>query len=415
MGKKPIIAANTVLAMKALYLFFWGAVFITGQYMAIYLRSFSFTNDLLVGVIMSGGSLAATGSQFLWGYVADHSKTKNRVMLTTIAGVIIGMLLLILPNHTGYLTLLPCFFFFYFFNTVPGMLIDTITVENVGRLGIPFGSVRVFASGGAASGALMLYLFSLKLVLSPITTFIIAAACALISILPASYLPPTKGHAYGAKKSKDTASFKDILQNRRMVLLLFFLLLLFIGVQACNLFLGVYYATDVGMNAGLGQYGLFFAVCIGAETFTMTVGSRFFQRMDIYNIFILASVSAFFRPLIIFLAPNATFMYLLAISQALLFAPLWSRLSPYVNSIVPKEMRATGQAAWSIMVAGVAPMIGSALGGAIAGAFGMRNLFGITSVLLFIVMVVFTFLFRRQRVLEQREGVVYYTDDDDDY
>jgi MFS family permease len=106
-------------------------------------------------------------------------------------------------------------------------------------------------------------------------------------------------------------------------------------------------------------------------------------------------------------------MYLLAISQALLFAPLWTRLTPYVNSIVPKEMRATGQAAWSIMVAGVAPMIGSALGGTLADMFGIRNLFGITSAMLFVVSVVFAVLFRRQRAREQRDGVTYYTDDYD--
>lgn len=397
MSIRPLSAPKTIFAMKSLYLLFWSTVFVSSQYMTIYLRDFSFTTDFTVGVIMSVGSLVATISQFLWGNIADHAKTKNRILLTVIAGLLAGLLLLILPAHKSLYTLLPCYFFFFFFNSIPGMLIDTISVENVDRFGVPFGKVRVFASAGAAMGAFLLYLLSLGVTLKPVTTFVMAFVTGAAAIVPASFLPLTKGHAYGLKGEKSKASYQILLRNPRMLLLLIYLLLTFIGVSMCNLFMGVYYATDAGMNAGLGMYGLFFAVCIGVETFTMAFANRYLQNMDIYKIFTLVSIAAFSRAFIIFASPNIYFMYLLAISQAMLFAPLWTRLTPYVNSIVPIEMRATGQAAWSIMISGVAPMVGSALGGTIAGVFGIRNLFGIVSAFLAVVGIVFFFLYRRQR------------------
>jgi len=48
------------------------------------------------------------------------------------------------------------------------------------------------------------------------------------------------------------------------------------------------------------------------------------------------------------------------------------------------------------MTTGVAPMIGAALGGYVADRFGVRNVFGVSSAILFVTAIVFFFLFRRQ-------------------
>jgi predicted MFS family arabinose efflux permease len=217
------------------------------------------------------------------------------------------------------------------------------------------------------------------------------------------FLPVTKGHAYGMKGNPKKTNLKAIFANRRLVLLLCYILFLFIGVSATNTFLGIYYATPQGLNAGLGTYGLYFTICIAAETSLMLFGSRLLSKINIYNIFLLVCLGACFRALIAYLAPNIYVMQLSTIGHALLFAPLWSRLSPYVNSIVSKEMRATGQAAWYIMAFGLGPVLGSALGGLVADLFGIRNLFAVSAGMLFAVAVVFSFLFRHQRILDEAE------------
>jgi hypothetical protein len=45
--------------------------------------------------------------------------------------------------------------------------------------------------------------------------------------------------------------------------------------------------TPQGQNAGLGTYGLYFTICIAAETSLMLFGSRLLSKINIYNIFLL--------------------------------------------------------------------------------------------------------------------------------
>jgi Na+/melibiose symporter-like transporter len=272
------------------------------------------------------------------------------------------MWLLILPKHASFFTLVPSVVAVFAVLIIPGMLTDTIIVENIERTGVPFGTVKCFASAGAGAAALLLYILSLITQIKPTTTFMIAAFNSVLSFVPLHFMPVTKGHARGMKSGGKKTSLQAVFKNRRLVLLLAYVLLLFSGVQATNVFLGIYYATARGFNAGIGMYGLFFAVCIALETCLMLFANRLWSRIDIYNIFLLVALAACGRSLVIFLAPNVYVIQLSAIFHALLFAPLWSRLSPYVNSIVTKEMRATGQAAWYIMAFGLGPVLGSALG-----------------------------------------------------
>jgi PPP family 3-phenylpropionic acid transporter len=387
-----------------MYFIIWGTQFIGSLYMPIYIRSFSFTSDIAVGLIMSLGNLMTTVAQPVWGSIADHAKTKNRVLLTAVLCAAAGIWLVILPKHTSYLTLVPSVSLFTSILIIPGMLIDTIVVENIDGTGVPFGKVRGFSSAGAGAAAFSMFLISLAVTLKPVTTFLLAFCCAVLSLIPLRYFPLTKGHARGVKKNKEKTGLMAILKNRRLVLLLFYIFFLLMGLNATNTFLGIYYATDKGLNAGIGMYGLFFAICIAVETCLMMFGSKFLNRMDIYHLFTLVSAAACLRSLTIYLAPNVYVMQLCAVFHALLFAPLWTRLSPYVNSIVPKEMRATGQAAWSIMGFGFGPMVGSSLAGVISSRFGIRNLFLFTASMLCVTTLVFTVLFHRQRVMDRAES-----------
>lgn len=392
-----------VLAMRSMYFIVWGTQFIGQQYMSIYIRSFPFVSDVMVGLIVSLGYLVTTLSQPVWGSVADHARTKNRVLRGVILCAAAFMWLLILPKHATFFTLVPSVLAVFAVLIIPGMLTDTIVVENIERTGVPFGTVKCFSSAGAGSAALLLYILSLFIPIKPATTFIIAAFNSALSLVPLRFMPVTRGHARGVKGGGGKTNIKAVFKNRRLVLLLAYILLLFTGVQATNVFLGIYYATARGLNAGIGMYGLFFAICIACETCLMLFANRLLSRIDIYNIFLLVALAASGRALVIFLSPNVYVIQVCAVFHALLFAPLWSRLSPYVNSIVTKETRATGQAAWYIMAFGLGPVFGSALGGVIADLTGLRNLFLVTALMLFAIAFLFYFLFRRQRALDKAE------------
>ncbi|MDR0469775.1 MAG: MFS transporter, partial [Peptococcaceae bacterium] len=282
---------------------------------------------------------------------------------------------------------------------------DSIVVENSAKMNISFGTVKCFSSAGAGVIAFVMFLLSFRIEIKPYTGFAMAFFTTVLALIPAHYLPPTKGHAWGVKKAKtsrakagndDQQSFRAILKNHRLMLLLSYILLLFIGIQATNVFMGIYYSSEEGMNAGLGMYGLFYAICIALETGLMLYGNRLIKSIRIHHIFMLVGFAACFRSLIIYLAPNIYVMQLSAIGHMLIFAPLWTRLAPYVNDIVPMELQATGQAAWYMMSFGLGPMAGAAIGGAVAGSLGVRKLFLVAAIMLFVVATVYSFLFRQQ-------------------
>lgn len=396
-------ADRTVFAMRAIYFLICGIQFIGQSYISIYLRDFSFTNDVTVGLMISLGYLVTTVAQPVWGAAADHAVSKNKVLGAALLGVAAALWFFILPEHSSYLTLVPSVALVFLSLLMPGMLADTIIVENIDITGVPFASVKCFYSAGAGAVALILFLLSLAVSLKPSSTFVIAFFCAVLSLIPLRLLPVTKGHARGLKGGREKKSLKAILANRRLVLLLCYILFLFMGVKAAGVFLGIYYATDQGLNGGLGTYGLFFTICTACEASLMSFGNRFLKKISTNNIFLMVSAAASLRALTIFLSTNIYIIQVSAVFHAFTFAPLWGRLAPYVNSIVTKEMRATGQAAWSLMAFGVGPVVGSALGGMVADRFGIRNLFLVIAVFLFAVAIAFFFLFRHEQTLDKTD------------
>ncbi|MDD3867767.1 MAG: MFS transporter [Eubacteriales bacterium] len=388
-------------SMTLSYFVLWGAQFIGFAYLPIYLNELGYANNL-VGLVVAFAYITSMVSQPIWGSIADRAKTKNKVLLIALVCVAVSAWLLIIPRHTSLFTLLPSIAVLYAVMLVPGILVDTIVVENIQKTNLRFGSVKCFSSGGAAFMAFLTYLISLFMVMKASSAFMLLSGAAALSIIPIAFLPKTHGHAHTS--SGPRVGMGTLLKNKRMMLLLAFALFHFTSVQCANTFLSVYYSTEQGLNAGVGAYGLFFAICIALETIVMMTFTRAINKLNIYHVFVLAGLAGGIRSLIVFVAPNIYVMMFCAIFHALMFGPLWVRLAPYIRSIVPAQMRATGMAAWSLVVFGLAPVLGSLLGGALSGLVGIRNLFLVTAILLFVTTMIFAVLFQRQRAVDLLEG-----------
>ena len=321
---------KTILNIKFLFIAFWPSMFLMNQYAAIYLRGFAFMTDLSVGIVMSVCFLLTTVAQITFGNIADRARTKNRVLMIALTGFTAGLIFLAVPNHTSFATLLPSVFLFYIFFVIPALLVDTIVVENAPKMGVSFGSMRVFASVGIFLASLVIFLLGLFMEVSIHIVLTVVITAALLSFIPARLLPRTEGHAYRAKESgakSGKSPLTEILKNRKLMLLLCFILLLFIGTQATNIFLGVYLSAGDGLGAGLSMLGLFFVIGVGSEVLLMLYGNRHFQAMNIYNVLLLVSIAALVRSLIFFFAPGVFVFMLGAVAQAFMLAPLFCRLS----------------------------------------------------------------------------------------
>jgi len=431
-------------SMAAMFALNGGSQFVASGMIAIYLGSHAFVNDTHVGIIVAIASLVTAVAQPLWGVVADHASSKNRI-LNILFICIAGMAwIIILPKHTGFATLLPAIIMLYSLVYIPISLTDTIVVENMDKVRMRYGVIRAFGAFGAAFAAFMTFVFSDAIDTNPQFAYIFLVLTALLSLIPLRFIPLTEGHAHAARKKTagpaaqanpaaqsgpsanpelaesadplDAAqtvgaepgrggfNFAGIFKNKRMMLLLSYGLFTFICLSCQNTYFSVYFATDRGLNAGVGLYGLLFTVCIATEAIVMIFGSRLYSRLHIYTILTIVHVSAFARAFIIYIAPNAPFMFLMALFHGHVFGLLFLRIAPYIGSIVSDEMRATGQACWTVMFMGLGPVFGSLLGGLITSLFDIRAVFLFSAVALFLTTIVFFVLFRRRRAADLQVG-----------
>lgn len=385
------------LSMMLLYLTQWGAQYIGYNYLPIYIDALPFSTNSTTGLAIAVGAATTILAQPLWGRFADRAKTKNRILIIALV-LEAAMGLLFFGELPNLWVLLLCVVLFYIPFLAPQALIDTIVVENIGKVKVRFGMLRCFASGGAA---LMAFIFGVIGGMTNIKAFSLFAVFAAVSILPLLLLPKTKGHA---REPGHKISYKKLLGNRRYLLFLSYGFALFLCGSMINVFFPIYFTTGKGLNAGVEGYGLFMGVTILLEASVMFFGSRLFARMNPYAVFMFPLVAGIFRMLVTVLAHSPSDMFIYPVFHALWFAPLWAKVAPFIQAVVPEEMRATGQSVWTIVTCGIAPVIGSLAAGWLADAVGMREMYGVICAMMAVLSVAFALLFLWQARTDRREG-----------
>ena len=397
--KKDIVRGSTTItvSMMLLYLIQWGSQYIGYNFLPIYIDSLPFSTNSTVGIAIAVGAATTILAQPVWGSLGDHAKTKNRVLIAALVlEALMGLLFFFdIPNLW---VLLLCVVLFYIPFLAPQALIDTIIVENMNHVKVRFGMLRCFSSGGAA---LMSFIFGFVGEMTSIRAFTIFAIFSAGSIIPLLFLPKTRGHAHGTKKK---GAYRELLQNRRYMLFLLYGLALFLCGAMINAFFPIYVTTEKGLNAGVEVYGIFMGVTILIEAAVMCLGSKLFARMNPYVVFMFPLVAGIFRILIPTISSTWMDMLIYPIFHALWFGPLWAKVAPFIQSVMPLEMRATGQSFWTIVTCGIAPVIGSLAAGALADMFDIRVMFTIVCCMMAVLSVVFVLLFLRQNRIDKKEG-----------
>ncbi len=265
-------------------------------------------------------------SQPLWGAIADRAKTKNIILFIALILLTGAGLLFLLPQKS-LIMLLICVVIFYFFFLAPQTLIDTITVENIGKAKLPFGTVRAFSSAGAAA---MAFIFSLIHDMTDQKAFLLMAGASLLAVIPLAFVPIARGHAGEVQEKK--ASYADLLKNKRLMLVLSFGFFLFICSSMISTFFPVYYSTDRGLNAGTDMLGVFMSIAIILEAAIMIVGGKFFQRLNPYTVFMIAPLSGILRSFLIYIIGDPNVMLVCTLFQAIWYAPPLGEHHPFYQS-----------------------------------------------------------------------------------
>lgn len=400
-AKPPIKKTGIILCV--LFFIIGAAQYFGTSYVSLFVNTFAFVDEMIVGVIMAINYIVAAAGQFFWGNLADKSKTKNRILFIVLLGTFATVWLLILPDHQSVATLLPSVIVLNLFMLVPLTIYDAIVVENCESTGLQFGTMRSFSSTGSAAASFLLFIVGTftAVTVRPRSGMIVMSIAALIALIPLRWVPKTKGHAYGhVVKRKE--QLRVLMKNKRFILLLLFGLCNFTCTGCYVSYYSIYFTSPNGLGGTLDLLNLYAALCIAGEAALVVICGKLFRKKDIYWIFTWVSVMAACRALAAFFAPNPYIVMLGGIFQGLTFGPLWGRVAPHIGSIVEDEVRATGQAVWSIVMQGLGPATGALIGGLVTKMVGLRGVFGVIGCMHLLTALIFLVPFRRQHNADEK-------------
>ena len=372
---------KTSAVLVALFLLPWGMQCLVSNILPIYVASLPFASESTVGLVTGIGALITMLSQFVWASIADRSKRKSRVLCTSLLIVTAASALFLAVPVTNIVILLVLTVLFYSSYMTHQPLIDTIGAEQYSQTKHPFSWFRSFASLGYGC---MELLYILLLLLNDnnglifLYIAILALASAVISLFVQDAKPAASETIKTAEKFTITASF---------VKFLVFTFFLFVCGSTITTFFPVYFTAEDGLRGDTKLFTLIAGVGTFLEWGIMLVLSKPISKLKSNTAFLLIALAGALRSAVLFLAPSPYVAALIAPFNALWFGLLWSVSTPYLKQLVPENALARAQGIWTVVAFGIAPFVGSYLGGIVAEYVGMRTLF-LLAALLMLAMVV---------------------------
>ena len=352
---------------------FYGYYFAMFMGMAIFNSFFAafFTragmSSVQLGLLFGLAPLAGLLFQPIWGNLADRAKTKNRILMSAIGGVMFSVLvfygigMFFHGTQSGRLILLSAaMILFTVFNNALVPLQDTITLDYIVRNGGQYGPARM---SGTLGYAFMALVAGLLLTRFPNSVFIIYFIVLCIIMLAASRLPKAQGY----RERDEKGSVFEVLRDKEILLLLLLVLVQYIALSFGHTFLGPYMLSLGGNDAMIGIANMVQALT--EIPFHIRWGRKLMKKFGVHKCLIF---SAFVGALRWFLTAISRSPLLLIIATGLegvMLVPMIVLVVEFINERMPKRLKATGQTAITLFSVVLPRTIGNIGGGALVGLF----------------------------------------------
>ena len=375
---------NSLYFFILLYGFSYMCNAINGTFMPLYLNSIGYSKTF-VGILLSLAPIVAIVGQPTWGTLADRSKNKNTILKLLILGNVLTILFISFSDNFFYLLLvLTCF---TFFQTSLNPMTDTITLEYSTKAKWHFGHIRL---AGTLGYCFMAVLAGFLLRKNINLMFPLYSAFAIAAFVIASFLPRIKGYQSEGKK----VYLWSLLRDKKLVLYISFALIIQITLGYYNSFFGIYFQSLGASRSLIGTASFISGI---SEVPFLLFAHRILGKVKIEKALIFAGFAAVFRWFFLALSSSTHVVLLLQLLHGLIYIVIAVSLATYINSSVPKELKASGQALNAIVGTGISRVIGSLLGGYLSDIFGIRNMFFANSFLVLLAVVIWGCIFFRPK------------------
>jgi len=319
-----------------------------------------------IGTTVALGSLVSMFAQPFWGYMSDKKKTIKRVLMVLMCGCILSSIGFFSMNTV--LLIMLFFMLLMFFSTASGPLTETLCISYAQENNKEYGRLRLWGELGVGTSALMLgfviegigvgYLWAIYL------TLMGTALCAGLLLRDSKATP----------KPVDLKALGKLFAKPR--LLIFLLLIMLVGIphRMNDTLLSLYLEQ---LDAPESLLGMAWLVATMSTVPALLMVGKLIKRYNELAILVIAAVCYAVRWGIYSITDSPIVLICAQALHSLTFPLFLVASITYLGSLVPSELRATGQAAFAVTFGGLAGMIGSAGGGYAFDAIGPEASYGI--------------------------------------
>jgi MFS transporter, PPP family, 3-phenylpropionic acid transporter len=323
-----------------------------------------------IGVLTALQSATRLFSPYAWGWIADHTGKRERLLTIAAAGSLVASTGYFVPVDYAWVAAVTIVLFVCTAGVIPiSEATLALRVSSGGTLDLArYGRVRVWGSVGyvAAVTACGFVLQS-----AGVGRFPILVSLLLALLVVAAWRLPGSSEQPHAQPIEAGA----LAVLRRPVVAWFFAGV-FLTVLAHTSLYAFYSLYLASLGYGKGEIGLLWAIGVAAEVVWFWFQGRWLHRLSMHGWLGVAALASALRFALI--AAFGAWVAVLVVAQclhALSFAAQHSACIAVITRHFPGRLRGRGQALYAVLGYGASGVIGGVVGGAMSQTLGLTSVF----------------------------------------
>lgn len=372
---------RSLVVLKYFHFFLYGAIAILLSYFPLYFEATGLSK-VQIGLLMAGGPFVSIFANPFWGYWSDRLQNVRLIIIV----ILIGNLLVtqIVFQLSEYVFIYAAMLVFFFFQSSLFSQSNSLILNAIEGTRYKFGAFRAWGSIGWAlmavtAGPVIAWLGITRL-------WIVYSVMLLLSMVFTIGLPRGK---VSDKPLAATGGYRRALFANKIFFIFLLLGILIAVPNSMNQTFISLYIADLGGTEVLIGWSVFLSAIFEAPVFLLF--DRFLKNNTTTMIGSLVLVSALFivRWVLMAAATGPVHLVLIQMLHSLSFGGFFYIGTSLTAHLIPKELRATGQAVYAITWVGISGILAGVLGGWMYEQLGPRIMYSIGTVLSFIAMIGF--------------------------
>lgn len=373
-------AKKGFLSICLFYMFYYmgGGVY---TYLSVYLKTGPGFDTEQVGILLALGQVVAIFAPYVWGQIADRSKSRNSILFLLVA--MTALISLIIPLGKSFYYVALTLMFISIFQSSNVAMADSISAELCSKNNWSLANTRLL---GTISYAIATFAYGYFFSKGSTAMFWIYSIIFGASLIPIVMMPKVAGYQSGKKH----VPYHKLFTNKKLASLYILCAVVYLTTCFYYSFFSIYFISEE-VGGTTGQFGICNGLASLAEFIGLIFAARSIKRAGVEKTIIISLVFLSIRWFLIGFVPNPIALIFINMLHGCSFGVFAIACSVYIDKYVQPEFKASGHAFNSILSLGLMRAIASFTGGFLAKAMPYTKIFISMGIIIAITVIVYSF------------------------